>query len=201
VWRIRDGFPLRSLLNLHYYSDRAKCPKPKPDWAYPTQTPVDIFTDHLNRLSPQLTACVGRKNRDWDRYSVTSWIYPRDTALSLHDDGSGIYSGAFTYFLSPQWDIHWGGLLMLLDPQASKSLQTLKQQNNVHDYYKRKWMGAEEENISVWEPGLAQCIFPKRNRIAFIHPECYHFVTKVSADAGDNVRMSLAGFFMRPGKS
>ena len=200
VWRLRDGFPLRSQFNPHYFSSSATRPSPKPVWAYPTNTQVDEFFEHVNRLTPKTTRFVGEAGKDWDRYSVTGWIYPRDTALSLHDDGSGVYSGAFTYFLNPHWDIHWGGLLMLLDPRASKALQDFKTPQNVHDYYKRKWIDPEEENAFVWEPGLAQCIFPKRNRIVFIHPESYHFVTKVNADAGDNARMSFAGFFMKPEK-
>jgi hypothetical protein len=145
VWRIRDGFPLRSLLNLYYFADNARCPKPKPDWAYPTNTPLDLFAEHLNQLAPQAAPYIGKAKRDWDRFSATAWIYPRDTALSLHDDGSGIYSGAFTYFLNPHWDIHWGGLLLFIDPHASQALQ---------DY----------------------------------------------DDAGDNCRMSLAGFFQKPKK-
>jgi hypothetical protein len=201
VWRIRDGFPLRSQFNLFHFVDESKRPDPKPDWAYPTGTALDLFAERLASLSPQATPVVGRSGKDWDRYSVTSWIYPRDTALSLHDDGSGIYSGAFTYFLNPHWDIHWGGLLMFIDPRSSKALQNFKTPRNVHDYYKKKWLDSADENAFVWEPGLAQCIFPKRNRIVFIHPESYHFVTKVTADAGENARMSFAGFFMKPERS
>lgn len=199
VWRLRDGFPLRSQFNPHYFADTTARPNPKPDWAYPTNSAVDEFIEHLNHLTPQVEPFIGRANQDWNRYSVTGWIYPRDTALSLHDDGSGVYSGAFTYFLNPHWDIHWGGLLMFLDPRASRALQSFKTPRNVQDYYKRKWIDPEAENAFVWDPGLAQCIFPKRNRIVFIHPESYHFVTKVHADAGENARMSLAGFFMKPG--
>ena len=198
AWRLRDGFPLRSTLTLFYFANQAIRPNPKPDWSYPTGTALDIFAEHLNRLAPSAAPFVGRASKEWDRYSVTTWIYPKETALSLHDDGSGVYSGAFTYFLSPRWDIHWGGLLMMIDPRTSKALQNSKTTRNVHDYYKRKWFDPDQENEFVWDPGLAQCIFPKRNRIVFIHPESYHFVTKVYADAGDNSRVSLAGFFMRP---
>lgn len=198
VWRIRDGFPLRSQFNLFHFVDESKRPFPKPDWAYPTNTALDGFAEHLSQLSTEAASVIGRRSKDWDRYSVTSWIYPHDTALSLHDDGSGVYSGAFTYFLNPHWDIHWGGLLMFIDPRASNALQSFKTPRNVHDHYKKKWLDSSDENAFVWEPGLAQCIFPKRNRIVFIHPESYHFVTKVTADAGENARMSFAGFFMKP---
>jgi len=198
VWRLRDGFPLRSLSTLFYFTPQGRRPNPKPDWAYPTNSVLDMFVSHLNRLTPKASSIVGEAGQGWDRYSVTSWIYPKDTALSLHDDGSGVYSGAFTYFLNPHWDIHWGGLLMFIDPRASKELQNFKTPQNAHDYYKKKWLDSQEENAFVWDPGLAQCIFPKRNRIVFIHPESYHFVTKVYADAGDNARMSFAGFFMKP---
>jgi hypothetical protein len=198
VWRIRDGFPLRSQFNLFHFVDESKRPDPKPDWAYPTGTALDLFAERLAGLSPQATAVIGEYGKDFDRYSVTSWIYPRDTALSLHDDGSGIYSGAFTYFLNQHWDIHWGGLLMFIDSRSSKALQNFKTPRNVHDYYRKKWLDSADENAFVWDPGLAQCIFPKRNRIVFIHPESYHFVTKVTTDAGENARMSFAGFFMKP---
>jgi len=200
VWRLRDGFPLRSQFNLFHFADESKCPDPKPDWAYPTNTNLDLFAENMGKVSAEAAAVIGNRGIDWDRYSVTSWIYPRDTALSLHDDGSGVYSGAFTYFLNPHWDIHWGGLLMFIDPSASKALQDFKTPRNVHDYYKKKWLDSEDENAFVWDPGFAQCIFPKRNRIVFIHPESYHFVTKVTADAGENARISFAGFFMKPEK-
>lgn len=198
VWRLRDGFPLRSAMNLHYFAVPAARPNPKPDWAYPINTVLDEFVEHLNRLAPKAAPYIGRAGQDWDRYSVTGWIYPRDTALSLHDDGSGVYSGAFTYFVTSHWDIHWGGLLMMLDPRSSQALQKFKTPENAHDYYRKKWLDPTDENVFVWEPGLAQCIFPKRNRLVFIHPDCYHFVTRINADAGENVRLSYAGFFMKP---
>jgi len=201
AWRIRDGFPLRSLLNLYYFTDEAQSPDPKPEWSYPTGTALDVFAEHLNVLAPKVGPFIGQPRKDWDRYSVTAWIYPKDTALSLHDDGSGIYSGAFAYFLNPHWDIHWGGLLMFIDSRASQALQKLKTPQNALDHYKRTWLDPTEENSALWNPGFAQCIFPKRNRIVFIHPDAYHFVTKITPDAGDNARMSLAGFFMKPEKT
>ena len=43
--------------------------------------------------------------------------------------------------------------------------------------------------------GMGRCIFPKANRIAFLGNTTYHMVTRVNEEAGDCVRLSLAGFF------
>src|SRR6185369_7929602 len=50
VWRVRDGFPLRSSLNLFYFTDQQR--KPSGSWVYPTATALDRFADALNALGP-----------------------------------------------------------------------------------------------------------------------------------------------------
>lgn len=199
AWRIRDGFPLRSTLNMFCYADDAK--RPDESWCFPTNTPLDLFASWMNSALPYAERLVGKGGQDWDRYSVTSWLYPSGTALSLHDDGAGIYSGAYAYFINPVWDIHWGGLLLLLDPKGSQSLQDHKKTQNPNAFYRRKWLEPELELDHLWDPGMARCIFPKRNRLVFIHNEAYHLVTQVNAGAGTHVRQSLAGFFHRPDKT
>ena len=42
--------------------------------------------------------------------------------LSLHDDGAGVYTGAYVYFMSPVWKPHWGGLLMVLEDEANAAI-------------------------------------------------------------------------------
>ena len=49
----------------------------------------------------------------------------------------------------------------------------------------------------LMEHGFARCIFPKRNRIVFIANNAYHMVTRVNEQCGDNLRMSIAGFYNR----
>jgi Rps23 Pro-64 3,4-dihydroxylase Tpa1-like proline 4-hydroxylase len=73
--------------------------------------------------------------------------------------------------LQPEHMPHCGGLLVVLDGQVNRAIAA--------------------------EHGLGRCIFPKKNRIVFLAPDAQHLVTGVLAEAGDNVRMSLDGFFHR----
>src|ERR1051325_2855164 len=61
VWRLRDGFPLRSQFNLFHFVDESKRPDPKPDWAYPTGTALDSFAERLARLSPHAHPVIGTR--------------------------------------------------------------------------------------------------------------------------------------------
>ena len=76
-------------------------------------------------------------------------------------------------------------------------METHGKQFDGHKFYKEKWLNESEHNEYAMETGFARTIFPKRNRIVFIAPDAYHLVTKILPNAGDNVRMSLAGFFAR----
>lgn len=193
AWHINDGFPLRTLLNLFYYPDEAT--KPDADYVYPTGTAFDRFAEQMMELVPQVKGLVGEPVKDWANFSVTGWIYPQGTGLSMHDDGSGIYSGAYAYFVNPDWKIHWGGLLLFLHEEANRRIQAYKETVDPVAYYKEKWLDQSLEYSMIWDPGLATCIFPRPNRLVFIKNDAYHMVTKVNRDAGDNLRMSLAGFF------
>ena len=191
-WRLQDGFPLRSKLSLIYHYDRDKDSE-KP-WTYPTETAFDLFADGLMEISPKVSHLVGKPGEDWQNFSITSFLYPARTGLSLHKDGRESYTGAYTYFLSKHWNIHWGGLLLVLDPR------TKFERDEVELYgqpkmFRNVWIDSEREDSQIWEPGFSQCIFPKRNRLVFIDSDTLHMITRVSESAGDNVRMAFSGFF------
>ncbi|MEM1153881.1 MAG: GlcNAc-transferase family protein [Pseudomonadota bacterium] len=196
VWRLRDGFPLRGTRNLFYYGEDSEQRKPenKKDWIYPTGTGLDAFAEHLLRLAPRTERILGNPFEHWKKFSVTSWIYPAGTGLSLHDDG-GAYQGAYVYFLNKEWNIHWGGLLLVLAEGSSRSMSEFKEEKGVSRYMRKKWLDESEENALLWEPGFAQCVLPKRNRLVIISNFAQHMVTAINASAGDSVRRSLAGFF------
>jgi len=194
AWHIHDGFPLRSLLDLIYFADQSN--KPKEGYVYPTNGDLDLFTDHLLAIQPAVEGMLGKKGPGgWEVFSVTSWIYPPGTGLTMHHDGRG-YAGAFVYFLSPAWRTHWGGMLLLADEEMNRAAHDYRNTQDQEDFYSLKWLNGNNVEERMMEVGFARCIFPKKNRLVFMHHEAYHMVTRVNEAAGDNPRMTLAGFFL-----
>ena len=118
VWRLRDGFPLRSV-DSYFKSYEKK--SIKQNWEFPVNNVFDEFADAIHGSLANLNQYIGSSGQQWNRFSVTSWMYPKGTGLSLHED-SGPYSGAYTFFMNKSWNIHWGGQLMILPDSASKSI-------------------------------------------------------------------------------
>lgn len=194
AWHVHDGHPLRSLLNEFYYVND---PSKQGENVYPTKTDLDFFIDGLLTIQPEVEQMIGKQGADWAHVTATAWIYPQGTGLSIHDDGSGVYTGAYVYFLNPQWRLHWGGLLLMIEEEGNEIVYNYRKTTDAMDYYQRKWLHANPLDDLLMEHGFAKCIFPKRNRIVFIANNAYHMVTRVNEAAGDNLRMSIAGFFNR----
>jgi hypothetical protein len=188
AWHIHDGFPLRSLLDLFYFPNEETAPEA--DSVYPTGTEWDLFTDHLLAIEPAVEHMVD----GWHNLSVTGWIYPPGTGLTMHTDG-GAYTGAFVYYLNPTWRTHWGGILVLADEAANRAVHDYRNTHDQQEFYDLKWLNANHVDELMMDHGFGECIFPKKNRIVFVDRHAYHMVTRVNEAAGDNVRMSLAGFF------
>jgi hypothetical protein len=191
VWRIQDGFPLRGR-TITYQAREDVWPS---EDVYPSGKNIDLFIEQLVSLLPEVADLVGNSKNDWNSFSVIPWVYPSGTGLSLHCDAGG-YSGAYTYFAHPSWNIHWGGHLLILDPETDVPKTFV----NVHDVmeYSHSWLSDELENEKIWEPGFALCILPKPNRITFISSNTYHLISRVDSNAGSNARISIAGFFNEP---
>ncbi|MDQ6684524.1 MAG: 2OG-Fe(II) oxygenase, partial [Pseudomonadota bacterium] len=201
VWDLSSGFPLRSEKNLFVHAPHATTREGSLD--YPSGTPLDHFVRAIQASLPEAGSMVGQPHPEgWHHFSVTSWIYPPNTSLSMHDDGAGVYSGAYVYYLTPEWKPHWGGLLVVLDDEANQAIAARrKSESDGQAFYVKKWLHLSGHDELAMEHGLGRCIFPKKNRIVFIAPDAHHLVTRVLPEAGDNVRMSLAGFFHRRASS
>jgi Rps23 Pro-64 3,4-dihydroxylase Tpa1-like proline 4-hydroxylase len=117
-------------------------------------------------------------------------VYPAGSGLSLHAD-SNRYSGSYTYFLHPRWGLHWGGYLMIFNPERYGVNGTAPYSEG----FVLPWLSDDLENRAFEVPGLAISIFPKPNRLALISRNAYHMVSRVDANAGQNARISVAGFF------
>jgi Rps23 Pro-64 3,4-dihydroxylase Tpa1-like proline 4-hydroxylase len=191
VWRLRDGFPLRSVDSyFKCYQDKTS----KQRWEFPVDNVMDQFADAMDRILPALEPYIGGVRQQWDRFSVTSWMYPRGTGLSLHED-SGPYSGAYTFFVNPRWNIHWGGQLMVLPEQATAVIEHYKSKQGEKAFRLKKWVDSDEEEALLAQIPVAMSVVPRPNRLVVMSKQAQHLVSTVNDNAGDTPRMSIAGFF------
>ncbi len=183
VWRLHDGMPLAT-------TPVWLMPGARRDVAtYPTGGAVDPLVERIVTLSSEAEGLLGAVGRDWVGFNVRHWVYPAGSGLSLHRDSRG-YTGSYVYFLHPEWNLHWGGLLIVLDPGTP----TPPPRGTAGV---APWLDDSVENTRVWEPGLGLCVMAKPNRLVFITGAAEHLITKVDGAAGTHPRVSVAGFFYR----
>jgi len=186
VWRRGDASAMRAVTTL--FRPDAMYKKTEQS-RYPTGTTIDRFIDALREFVAGSPELVGGIATPQDVIGVTPWIYRRGAGLSLHRDRG--CTGAFIYYVHPEWHFHWGGHLLVLDPRTKPDLapETLEQ-----SYL---WLPEDERNRIASDPGLATCVLAKSNRLVFLHPSALHMVTRIDADAGDHARISFGGYFLR----
>lgn len=162
--------------------------RPNETSRYPTQTPIDALFEAVDRVADDAAPLVGERDVRWKGMALWPFIHPRGTGLSLHRDHTD-YSGAIIYYVHPEWDIHWGGHLLVLDSRTGAGV-------GFYEPSLYTFLSDEHENRLVSEPGLGLCILPKPNRLVFMKDTAFHMVTRVDADAGDRPRVALSGFFV-----
>jgi hypothetical protein len=185
AWHTGDGLPLRGTARF-YRDDRAYRPH---ESGYPTGTPIDRLLEAINAVADSAAAVVGERGTAWNGFVLSPFLHPRGCGLSMHRDHT-IYTGALTYYIHHEWDLHWGGHLLILDPRTGEGIDR-------HDPKLRSFLSDDNENRVISEPGLALCVPPKPNRLVIFAEDIYHMVTRVDDDAGDRPRIALAGFFLR----
>jgi hypothetical protein len=139
----------------------------------PIPIPLRAFARSLGDL-------VLRDDAQW-LVSMTPWIYPVGAGLGLHRDDRR-YRGAYSYYLTPEWDVHWGGLLLAVADSPAAILP------------ERAVFDARQERESVAEVGRGSWVLPAWDRLVVIPSHVRHSVTPVDAAAGDRPRISIAGF-------
>ncbi len=189
VWRVNDGNPLQGP-TAYWESDPSSRAADDKRLYYPAGTEIDLFIERILTALPAGERLVGAAGKDWWDFTAAPWIYPAGSALSLHQDGFD-YSGAYTFFAHREWNIHWGGYLLVLDP-ATPPIDY----DSVLGAH-ASWIEDANESKSAMTPGFAQCIFPKPNRLVFIAPDAEHLLSRVDANAGLHPRISIAGFFRK----
>lgn len=180
AWKLWDGDPLRGPA---VYFD----PGNAFGWSgasYPTATSVDRLVEAVREVATAHPDLAGVEGVDWVALFLAPWLYPVGSALSLHAD-SGRYSGSFTFFAHPRWRVAWGGDLMVYPKGQGCSAPS--------------WMSDDDGGELASPPsGVATCILPRPNRLVVLGPDHPHRISRVDWTAGTNVRVSLAGFFLRP---
>ena len=162
----------------------------KPGPRYPTDSPYDLFFAAIKRRIAAIADFL-RLNESEVKYVVAAYLYRSGWGLPWHEDigEQAEYMGAFTYYLHDHWRGNWGGELMILrderhaDASADSIDLAFAQGTGLH-------------SPSHVENGVGTFIMPKPNRLVILRPHVLHSVKPVADLAGENMRFSLAGFYV-----
>lgn len=161
----------------------------KPGAKFPTLTPYDHFFRTMESRQDIIANFLGIEV-DQFRYVMAAYLYRAGWGLPWHEDigEGGEYLGAFSYYLHKEWRGNWGGELMILNDNR------LYATDNGIDLAFLQGTGLRAP--SYVEGGIGAFLLPKPNRIVVMRPKVLHSVNSVSPLAGENMRFSLAGFFV-----
>ena len=182
AWKLSDGVPLGGHEILTPPRDADLEHDPQQPRRYPTNTAIDAVLTRLFEHEEAYRELVGT---DWERVSARAYVYPAETALSWHRDDSELYAGAFIYYAHPRWDAHWGGELLIADQSEASDLPIMA--------YRFETASYSEQLLDL---GTGSFIAPKPNRLVLL-AGAPHSVARISPAAGDCVRASVSGFFLR----
>jgi hypothetical protein len=188
VWRPGDGLPLQGTTT--YFRPDPSLYGEDETPRYPTGTPLDPLIGRVTELAGGSAGVIGGAGTAWSAMTIAPWIYPVGAGLSLHRDRC--YAGSFAYFVHHEWNFHWGGQWLILDPRTAAEADPDASPLYPH------WLSDEDENRAAMEPGLATSVVPKPNRLVFIAPDAYRMITHVDGNAGSHPHVVLAGFFLLP---
>jgi len=137
------------------------------------------------------TDLFGHAGRDWNRLTFTFWQYPADSRLGWHNDAGRGRRGEYIVYLHRQWDISWGGELLLIDREPRALLEAA---------------GASVAELTgagpqaVLNEVLRSCeisplaVLPRPNRLVLVKSDTVHTVLRVDRTAGASRRCTLTGF-------
>ena len=172
AWRLHDGDPFRGHgAWLPMVSDGAEAAKEPSDFEK-ARAP---FVEVLRRVVP--TECASLIEEP-NSVSVSPWIYPAGSALSLHRDAVA-YKGSYGFYFHGEWRLHWGGWLLVADDAGEPTRR-------------RVFDEAAEPPPSA---SRGHWVAPMPNRLVVLSPCADHLIARVDPAAGSALRLSIAGFF------
>ncbi len=162
----------------------------RPGARYPTDTPLDLFFEAMKEHF-DLIADLTAQDASEIKYVLSAYLYRAGWGLPWHDDRGNDdgYRGAFAYYLHEEWRGNWGGELMILrEPRQAEA-----DERSIDLGFRQ---GAGFSQPTSVRRGIGEFILPKRNRLVMMRHALLHAVKPVSPLAGENMRFSLAGFFL-----
>ncbi len=199
-WRLDDGNVMQSVCN--FWGDF-----PIGQVKYPTGLGVDLLMNALLNGPKEIYKLIGKPERDWAAMTATAMLYPRGAGLYWHQD-SPSWTGSWTYYAHPEWNIQWGGHLFLADlekPLSSEYGVYLSKRKDsqmaAQTFSSGSHLDNTDANQVLLDRGLGTYVMSKPNRLAVIKAGTPHQVTKVDTSAGDHLRASISGFFLKPKNS
>lgn len=151
---------------------------------YPTQTALDIIVRRVSDCQSDIADIVGARGHSWTYFTVCPYVYPAEAGLGWHTDGH--CAGGYIYYAHAEWRAQWGGELIVAysegdcAPYAVSNRGILR--NELLDHTLRH--------------GLGYYFAPLPNRIIFLRSGTAHMIKAVDRAAGDNLRLSISGFFL-----
>lgn len=182
AFRLNDGNPLWSEPVLSHPWNKNTLYK-----TYPVSEDIDIIISKILDITPKFSNLVGQHLADWVHFFIRGYLYPQGCGLSWHKDGKYQAPGAFVYYAHPEWQLEWGGELLISEcnGEATHTSQAARHSNYLCNTSEKK----------IFKKGVGDYILPKPNRFVLMKGMNFHTIKKVDRAAGDNVRMTLQGFF------
>ncbi|TDR79725.1 2OG-Fe(II) oxygenase [Paludibacterium purpuratum] len=196
AWRVNDGQPLSSGSYL--------CGRGGKKIAPSQQNAINIVAERILSLESEIDSFL-EKFLEWDFISLTTFLYPNGAGLGWHEDDCQ-YKGAFIFYAHPEWKPSWGGELCIAGEVSENSGLPEKIYQYDADIFEMSGVGSgsigpefgwTRRERSISDNGIGTWIYPKPNRLVIIKPGYSHCIKKVEADAGENMRCSVTGFFQK----
>ena len=195
-WRLDDGPVMRGPSTSYgdYSSSENK---------YPTGVGLDILMKAVLDNAPKFSKQLGAPD-SWNAFTALPMLYPRNTGLYWHRDAP-TWAGSYTYYAHKQWNIEWGGEMLIGDESTNEIPDEyglfLSKEREAMGLKQKVSFGAHIDNSKanefIMEQGIGSFVMPKPNRLVIVSQGTMHTASKVNPAAGDNLRMSISGFFQK----
>jgi hypothetical protein len=208
-WRLMDGQPLTGVMVRHEvdgHPSDARSSDGRVMRTYPTRGAIDAVIGLLLERHDEFASWVGVRGQDWNAMTARPYLYPAGTALAWHTDAHS-YTGAFVFYAHPYWSASWGGELLICDESTVDKdlgdkhvLSTVMHDGKIVGLRRLPVPPAldhrREDEVLVGA-GLGEFVIAKPNRLVIMKAGTPHRIARVDPAAGENVRCTIGGCFLR----